>query len=82
MTERLAGEARRWAHAAPWLLIQAGVAAVTVLPTQAESVIRNVAVALAVLYIVRALFAMIDALLLPFDSAVDRKGMQMQSIKS
>jgi len=73
---------QRLTQALPWLLIQAGVAAVPDLPTQAESVIRNVAVALAVLYMVRALFAMLDALLLSFDSAVDRKGMQMQSIKS
>jgi len=36
--------------------IQAGVAAVADLPTAAENVIHNVAVALAVLYMVRALF--------------------------
>jgi miniconductance mechanosensitive channel len=73
---------RRLAQAVPWLVVQAGVAAVPDLPTQAESVISNVAVALAVLHVVRALFAMLDALLLSLDAAIERKGMQMQSIKS
>jgi miniconductance mechanosensitive channel len=72
----------RLAQAVPWLVVQAGIGVVPDLPDKAGSVIGNVAVALAVLHLVRALFAMLDALLLSLDSAVDRKGMQMQSIKS
>jgi miniconductance mechanosensitive channel len=73
---------QRLAQAVPWLIIQAGVAAVPDLPDKAASVISNVAVALAVLHVVRALFAMLDALLLSLDNEADREGMQMQSIKS
>lgn len=73
---------QRLAQAVPWLVIQAGIAAVPDLADKAVSVVSNVAVALAVLYVVRAVFAMLDALLLSLDNAVDRKGMQMQSIKS
>ena len=53
---------RRLAQMVPSLVVQAGVAAVPHLPAAAGTVIRNVAMALTVLYGVRVLMALLDAL--------------------
>ena len=54
---------RRLAHVVPSLVIQIGIAAVPHLPQAATTVIRNVAVALTVLQLVRTLSALLDAAL-------------------
>lgn len=72
----------RLAQVAPSLVVQAGILAVPHLPDAASAVIRNVAVALTVLHVVRVLIAMLDALNTSREPADEPRGSQRRSIKS
>ena len=73
----------RLAQVAPSLVVQAGILAVPHLPDAASTVIRNVAVALTVLHVVRVLIAMLDALHTTSNAPTQvQQGPQLRSIKS
>ena len=73
---------RRLAQVVPSLVVQAGILAVPHLPEAASTVIRNVAVALTVLHMVRVLLAMLDALYTANETQAVNDDVQHRSIKS
>ena len=73
---------RRLAQVVPSLVVQAGILAVPHLPEAAATVIRNVAVALTVLHMLRVLLAMLDALYTSSESVEPVEGAKRRSIKS
>lgn len=73
---------RRLAHVAPSLVVQAGIAAVPHLHPAAMAVVRNVAVAVTVLQLVRALTALLDAVLHEHERAPEGAPTSTRSIKS
>ncbi len=72
----------RLAQVVPSLVVQIGILAVPHLPQAATTVIRNVAVALTVLQMVRVLFAVLDALHMAHEAREEPQGGQRRSIKS
>ena len=73
---------RRLARVVPSVVVQAGIAAVPHLHPVASVVIRNVAVALTVLQLVRTLTALLDAVLQEHEAAPDGAPTATRSIKS
>ena len=73
---------RRLAHVVPSVVVQAGIAAVPHLHPAATAVIRNVAVAVTVLQLVRALTALLDAVQQEHEQAPDGVPTATRSIKS
>ena len=73
---------RRLAQVVPSVVVQAGIAAVPHLHPVASVVIRNVAVALTVLQLVRTLTALLDAVLQEHEAAPDGAPTATRSIKS
>ena len=73
---------RRLAHVVPSVVVQAGIAAVPHLHPAATVVIRNVAVAVTALQLVRALTALLDAVQQEHEQAPDGVPTATRSIKS
>ena len=73
---------RRLAHVVPSVVVQAGIAAVPHLHPAARAVIRNVAVAVTVLQVVRTLTALLDAVQQEHEQAPDGVPTATRSIKS
>ena len=73
---------RRLAHVVPSVVVQAGIAAVPHLHPAATVVIRNVAVAVTALLLVRALTALLDAVQQEHEQAPDGVPTATRSIKS
>ncbi|HRL99703.1 MAG TPA: mechanosensitive ion channel family protein [Acidovorax sp.] len=73
---------RRLAQVVPSVVVQAGIAAVPHLHPAALGVIRNVAVAVTVLQVVRTLTALLDAVLQEHEAAPDGAPTATRSIKS
>ena len=73
---------RRLAQVVPSVVVQAGIAAVPHLHPAALAVIRNVAVAVTVLQVVRTLTALLDAVLQEHEAAPDGAPTATRSIKS
>lgn len=73
---------RRLAHVAPSLVVQAGIGAVPHLHPTATAVVRNVALAITILQTVRALSALLDAVLDEHERAPEHTPTATRSIKS
>ncbi|TCS36093.1 miniconductance mechanosensitive channel [Paucimonas lemoignei] len=73
---------QRLAQVVPSLVVQVGIVAVPYLPQNAVTVIRNVAVALTVLHLLRVLYAVLDAVRDGYESTDNSQGGQRRSVKS
>ena len=73
---------KRLAQVVPSLVVQVGLPVVPHLPGTASSIIGNVAVALTVLHLVRALVAVLDALQASHEVEPAETGASLRSIKS
>jgi miniconductance mechanosensitive channel len=73
---------RRLAHVVPSVVLQAGIAAVPHLHPSAMLVIRNVAVAVTALQLVRALMALLDAVQTEHERSPDGAPTATRSVKS
>lgn len=76
------GVPQRLAQVVPSLVVQIGILAVPHLPQAAGTVIRNVAVALTVLHLVRVFFAVLDALQAAHEASDRAPDAPLRSIKS
>jgi miniconductance mechanosensitive channel len=73
---------KRLAQVVPSLVVQVGLPVVPHLPGTASTIIGNVAVALTVLHLVRALVAVLDALQASHEAEPAETGASLRSIKS